>query len=145
MTYEEIIQEIGNLTGDEQDRLLQLVTLQRNVPKVPPMRARTQGQDDDVIHAVDRDGNPCEYQIKDLIWNPDSYEYIKTQRHLFNLAIPELIHTYAGSYIIFENGLAIDSDDDRDILLDRICQTDFYKQRSAIYCDLVPEKLKINA
>jgi Family of unknown function (DUF5678) len=158
MTYQEIVRAISQWLGcaneslpvEERHSLLQLISQQQDARADAEILAATPDQaaelgDEDVIHAIDRNGNRHDYQIKDLIWNPHSYDYIKNQSHSFKLALPELIHKYAGKYIVFEDGKVIDSDEDRDILLDRICETDFYYQREAIYCDLVPEKLKINA
>jgi Family of unknown function (DUF5678) len=158
MTYQEIVLAIESLPLEERHSLLQLISQQQDdradseILAANPHQAteidlakQAELRDEDVIHAVDRDGNRHDYQIKDLIWNPHSYDYIKNQSHSFKLALPELIHKYAGKYIVFEDGKVIDSDEDRDILLDRICETDFYKQREAIYCELVTEKLKINA
>jgi hypothetical protein len=156
MTHQEIVRAIESLSPQELDSLLQSVGWERgargnpSVSTQPPtngagMVEPSQLLDEDVIHAVDRDGNRHEYKIKDLIWNPQSYDYIKNQSHLFKLALPELIHEYAGKYVVFEDGKIADSDLDRDILLDRVCETDFYKQREAIYCELVPERLEINA
>ena len=145
MTYQEIIEALDRLPAHERDSLLNLVSPQPTERDEPQILASTGHHDEDVIHSIDRDGNHCDYQIKDLIWNPNSYDYIKNQSRSFNLALPELIDRYAGKYIIFEDAKAIDSDDDQDILLDRVCETDFYKHREAIYCVLVPERLKVNA
>jgi hypothetical protein len=158
MTYQEILQAIDRLPAQERDSLLELVSQHKDKRGESEVSATTGyqavgidiarqdgSQDEDVIHSIDRDGNHCDYQIKDLIWNPDSYDYIKNQNCSFNLALPELIERYAGKYIIFEDGKVIDSDDNQDILLDRVCETDFYKHREAIYCVLVPERLKVNA
>jgi hypothetical protein len=155
MTYQEIVRAIESLSLQERDSLIQSLSWERGDRETPvPTQSPTNGVsmvqpaqllDEDVIHAVDRDGNHCEYKIEDLIWNPQSYDYIKNQSHLFKLALPELIHKYAGKYVVFEDGKIVDSDLDRDILLDRVCETDFYKQREAIYCELVPERLEINA
>jgi hypothetical protein len=158
MTYREIVRAIESLSLQERDSLLQSLSWERGelraqgtlVPNKPltngsDMLQPTRLLDEDVIHAVDRDGNHCEYKIEDLIWNPQSYDYIKNQSHLFKLALPELIHEYAGKYVVFEDGKIVDSDLDRDILLDRVGETDFYKHREAIYCELVPERLEVNA
>jgi hypothetical protein len=145
MTYQEIIQAIEELPPHERDRVIELIGRQQEPQVGAKSTAPTRLPSDDVIHSIDLDGNPCDYPIHDLIWNPDSYIYIKKQRHLFDLALPELICEYAGKYIIFEDGKTIDSDDDRDVLLDRVCETNFYKQREAIYCELVPKKLELNA
>jgi hypothetical protein len=158
MTYQEIVRAIESLPLEERHSLLQLISQPQGeradseILAANPQQAieidiakQVELPDEDVIHAIDRSGTRLDYQIKDLIWNPDSYDYIKNQSHSFKLALPELIHKYGGKYIIFEDGQVIDSDTDRDILLDRVCETDFYKQREAIYCDLVPERLKIDA
>jgi hypothetical protein len=150
MTYREIVRAIESLSLQERDNLLQSLGWERGKrgeQETPaPTQPITNGTgmvkpaqllDEDAIYAVDRDGNRREYKIEDLIWNPQSYDYIKNQSHSFKLALPELIHEYAGKIV--------DSDLDRDILLDRVCETDFYKQREAIYCELVPERLEINA
>jgi hypothetical protein len=142
MTQKEIIEAIKLLPSQERDSLLKLVTGQpANVGGTQPQKI-AQYQHENVIHSIDRDGNPCDYLIEDLIWNPDSYGYIKTQEHLFRLAIPELRQRHAGEYVVFEDGRVIDSDVDEDTLLDRVCETDFYRQRDAIYCKLVPESIE---
>jgi hypothetical protein len=158
MTYQEIVRAIESLSLQERDSLIQSLSWERGergdretpVPPQSPTNGVSMVQpaqllDEDVIHAVDLDGNHCEYKIEDLIWNPQSYDYIKNQIHLFQLALPELIHKYAGKYVVFEDGKIVDSDLDRDILLDRVGETDFYKHREAIYCELVPERLEVNA
>jgi hypothetical protein len=129
MTAQEIMAAIDRLPILERDRLLDLVS----------SYITTQYQPEDSIHAIDRHGNSHDYPIEDLIWNPDSYGYIKAQERLFEIALPELSQRYAGEYIVFENGSVIDRDRDEDALLDRVCKTDFYQQRSAIYYKLVPE------
>jgi hypothetical protein len=145
MTYQEILQAIESLPLHERDRLIESIGRQQEKQGESKSTAPTQLPDEDTIHSIDRDGNPCDYPIHDLIWNPDSYNYIKKQSHLFDLALPELICEYAGKYIVFEDGKTIDFDDDRDVLLDRVCETNFYKQREAIYCELVPKKFELNA
>lgn len=155
MTYQEIVRAIESLSLQERDSLIQSLGWEREELETPVqnqpltngvgMVKSAQLLDEDVIHAVDRDGNSREYKIEDLIWNPQSYDYIKNQSHLFKLALPELIHEYAGKYVVFEDGKIVDSDLDRDILLDRVGETDFYKHREAIYCELVPERLEVNA
>jgi Family of unknown function (DUF5678) len=158
MTYREIVRAIESLSLQERDSLFQSLSWERGelraqgtlVSNQPLTNGSDMLQparllDEDVIHAVDRDGNHCEYKIEDLIWNPQSYDYIKNQSNSFKLALPELIHKYAGKYVVFEDGKIVDSDLDRDILLDRVGETDFYKHREAIYCELVPERLEVNA
>jgi tetratricopeptide (TPR) repeat protein len=100
----------------------------------------------DLVRTV-RDGNPFVYDIKDLYPDEDSYRYITTQSELFENSLPDLIYEYGGKYIIFEDGRVIDSDESEDILLDRIWDTDFIKDRMGInghgiYCHLVPTQLE---
>jgi hypothetical protein len=155
MTYQEIVRAIESLSLQERDSLIQSLGWEREELETPVqnqpltngvgMVKPAQLLDEDVIHAVDRDGNSREYKIEDLIWNPQSYDYIRHQSRSFKLALPELIHEYPGKYVVFEDGKIVDSDLDRDILLDRVGETDFYKHREAIYCELVPERLEVNA
>jgi len=91
MTYQEIVRVIESLSPQERQGLLQSFDLERAGQGNRETPDLTQPQadgtdiasssdrflDEDVIHAIDRDGNHCDYQIKDLIWNPDSYDYIK--------------------------------------------------------------------
>jgi hypothetical protein len=139
MTYQEIIEAIDRLPIQERDSLLRLVSPQPTKQESTQILTPTTPQNEDVIHSIDLDGSPCDYRIEDLIWNPHSYDYIRTQERLFKLAISDLSQEYAGKYVLFEDGRVIDSDLDEDILLDRVCETDFYKQRDAIYYKLVPD------
>jgi hypothetical protein len=99
----------------------------------------------DIIHTVDQNGNPFEYHLKDLYPNEESYQYITRQSKIFEELAPELIAKYGGNYIVFEDGEVIDFDEDEDVLLDRIWDTDFIKKRMGIdghgiYCHLVPQQ-----
>ena len=99
-----------------------------------------------LVHTVDRDGNPFEYQIKDIYPDEDSYRYITNQSKKFEEILPELIAEHGGKYIVFEDGRVIDSDESEDVLLDRLWETDFIKDRMGInghgiYCHLVPKQL----
>jgi hypothetical protein len=99
-----------------------------------------------IVHAFNQKGEPFTYNIKDLFWNPKAYDYLKEQEELFDRHLPELIESYAGRYVVFENGLVIDSDEDENVLLDRICDTEFYKQRpDAMLFTFVPRSLLVNA
>jgi Family of unknown function (DUF5678) len=106
-----------------------------------PQGAIAPDPDPGLIHTVDKNGNPFTYHIRDLFPDQASYDYISRQKESFDRCLPELIQKYAGKYVLFEDGLVIDSDEDEDILLDRAFETDFVKQRTAIYCHLVPGKL----
>jgi alkylated DNA repair dioxygenase AlkB len=103
-------------------------------------------EDPETVHTLDRQGEPFTYSTKDLYWNPKAHDYIKEQKHSFRHHLPELVETFGGKYIVFENGQVIDSDRDEEILLDRIEDTDFYKNRpDAILCTFVPRSLEVNA
>jgi hypothetical protein len=75
----------------------------------------------------------------------ESYDYIKNQDNLFSKFLPEIVQNYAGKYILFEDGRVIDSDSDEDILLDRVWESDFVKERSSIFVKKVPQKIVVNA
>jgi hypothetical protein len=103
----------------------------------------------DIIHTVDRNGNPFEYHLKDLYPNEESYQYMVKQSKLFEASAPELIAKYGGHYIVFEDGEVIDFDEDENVLLERIWDTDFIKKRMGvdghgIYCHLVPDQMEIH-
>ena len=150
-TYQDIVRAVGTLTPQERESIVRLLGDDENRPVAAPETVEQSRhhhvalKDEDVIHAVDRDGNAQTLPIKDLIWNPDSYDYIKTQSHSFATCLPELVSKYAGYYVVFEDGRVVDRDRDEEVLLDRVCQSDFYNQRDAIYYDLVPDRLEVNA
>jgi hypothetical protein len=100
--------------------------------------------DKEIIHTLNYKGEPYSYNIKDLFWNPKAYDYLKEQGEIFDRYLPELVENFAGKYVVFENGLVIDSDRDENTLLDRIVDTEFYKQRpDAILLTFVPKSLPI--
>jgi hypothetical protein len=101
-------------------------------------------QAEDIIHAVDRDGNPFTYTLRDLFWSQDAYDYLKEQEKSFEVHIPELIDRYGGEFIVFEDGRVIDADLSENTLLDRISETDFFKDREGILCTFVPNR-EVNA
>jgi tetratricopeptide (TPR) repeat protein len=99
----------------------------------------------DIVRTVDRDGNIFEYHLKDLYPDEESYNYTNHQSKLFAECLPELIAKYGGHYVVFEDGKVIDEDEDEDVLLDRIWETDFIKERMGvdghgIYCHFVPAR-----
>jgi hypothetical protein len=103
-------------------------------------------KDSETVHTFNHDGEPFVYNTSDLYWNPKAHDYIKEQKQIFRSHLPKLVEIFAGKYIIFENGQVVDSDDDEEILLDRISDTDFYKERpDAILCTFVPKILEVNA
>ncbi|WP_310483884.1 hypothetical protein [Chamaesiphon sp. VAR_48_metabat_403] len=100
----------------------------------------------DLVRTVDKNGNSFEYKIEDLYPNEDSYRYITNQSKVFQEYLPELVTKYGGKYVVFEDGKVIDCDEDEDILLERIWETDFIKERmgidgNGIYCHFVPARL----
>jgi hypothetical protein len=99
--------------------------------------------DRDTVHTFNHKGEPFAYRTRDLYWNPKAHDYIKEQKHSFRTHLPQLVEAFAGKYVVFENGQVIDSDDDEEVLLDRISDTDFYKSRpDAILCTFVPRTLE---
>lgn len=101
----------------------------------------------DLVRTVDKNGNPFEYHLKDLYPNEDSYRYITNQSKIFQEYLPELVTKYGGKYVVFEDGKVIDCDEDEDVLIERIWETNFIKERMGvdghgIYCHLVPARLE---
>jgi hypothetical protein len=96
---------------------------------------------EDIIHTLNRNGEPFTYDLKDLYWNPQAYEYLKEQAEIFDRCLPTLVEKYAGKYIVFENGQAIDFEDDEDVLLSRIANNESYLDRPAIFCKFIPTSL----
>jgi Family of unknown function (DUF5678) len=112
--------------------------------QVIPQSLATVEEDSDIIHTFNHQGEPFTYNVKDLYWNPQAYEYLKEQEKLFNQCLPVLIEEYAGQYIVFEDNHVIDSDDNEDILLSRIANNELYDDKPAILCILVPTSLVVN-
>jgi hypothetical protein len=106
-----------------------------------PISPATIEEDRDIVHTLDRQGEPFAYDLKDLYWNPKAYEYLKQQQVIFNRCLPTLVEKYAGKYIMFENGQAIDFDDDEDLLLSRIANNESDRDRPAIFCTFIPTSL----
>jgi predicted transcriptional regulator len=88
-------------------------------------------------------------EAEGLFWSQDACSYITKQSNLFDVMLPELIEQYPGMYILFEDGNVIDTDIDEDVLLDRVWDTDFVRDRIAkyhgIFCHLVPIEGNVNA
>jgi hypothetical protein len=163
MTDREIIQAIESLPIEDRDSLLerlhqQQIEQQRNeiaangnrvrhTTKLSTSQSSTNiedSQEEDIIHAVDRDGNPFTYTVRDLFWSQDAYDYLKEQEKSFAVHLPELTARYGGQFIVFEDGRVIDADLSEDTLLDRISETDFFKDREGILCTFVPNR-EVNA
>lgn len=65
---------------------------------------------------------------------------------MFYRHLPALIEDFPGRHVVFENGLIIDSGEDENTLLDRIVNTEFYKQRpDAILFIFIPRSLSFDA
>jgi hypothetical protein len=83
---------------------------------------------------------------KSLFWNPKAFDYLEEQEKIFDRHLSKLVEDFGGQYVVFENGSVIDSDEDENNLLDRIGETEFYKQRpDAILFTFVPRSLSVNA
>jgi hypothetical protein len=107
-----------------------------------------------ISQAIDRQYQQLQTQnatngVEGLFWSQDAYQYITKQGELFDTMLPELRSQYAGMYILFEDGNVIDSDVDEDVLLDRVWETNFVRDRIAkynsIFCHLVPIEGQVNA
>jgi hypothetical protein len=171
MTYQEIIQAVASLPLEDRESLLeqlhqQPIEQQRNeiadngeraIHATKPIAAQSLenniedlksdmegSQEEDIFHAVDSDGNPFTYTVRDLFWSQDAYDYLKEQEKSFAVYLPELIDRYSGQFIVFEDGRVIDADLSEDTLLDRISETDFFKDREGILCTFVPNR-EVNA
>jgi hypothetical protein len=112
--------------------------------QVIPQSLETVKGNKDIIHTFNYQGEPFTYDIKDLYWNPQAYDYLKEQEKLFNKCLPVLTENYGGKYIVFENDRVIDSDDNEDVLLNRIASSNFYDDRPAFLCVFVPTSLVAN-
>jgi hypothetical protein len=98
-----------------------------------------------ILHRLNEEKNTSSHDAKSLFWNPKAYDYSKKQGEIFDSQVSRLTQDFGGKYIIFENGKVIDSDDDEMILLDRVAETNFYKERpDAIFCAFVPKFIKAN-
>jgi hypothetical protein len=129
-------EQFDRLCIDNPDLKLELTEDGQLMPMSPAIE-----ENRDIIHTLDRNGEPFTYDIKDLYWNPQAYEYLKEQQEIFDRCLPTLVEKYAGKYIVFENGQAIDLDDNEDILLSRIANNRSYQDRPAIFCAFVPTSL----
>jgi hypothetical protein len=130
-------EQFDRLCIDNPDLKLELTADGRLIP-ISPVSIE---EDRDIVHTLDRHGEPFTYDLKDLYWNPKAYDYLKEQQEIFDQCLPTLVEEYAGKYIVFENGRAIDFDDDEDMLLSRIANNESYRDRPAIFCTFIPTSL----
>lgn len=117
--------------------ILNILDLNRN----DVIKVDSQLKDSGLFSGVSRDNTLFSYHVKDLFLNQDVYEYTKKQEHLFDLHLPKLVEEYAGQYIVFENGVVVDSDSNESILLDRISETKFFLDRRGLFIPRVPNSL----
>jgi hypothetical protein len=101
-------------------------------------------KDSGIVHTFDSRGEPLTYNVKDLYWDPNAYSYIQEQEEKFKVCLTELTSQYGGQYVIFENGLVLDSDIDEMALLIRISENLPYRNRPAIFCKFIPSTLEMN-
>ena len=130
-------EQFDRLCIDNPDLKLELTADGQLMPISPALIE----EDGDIVHTLDRNGEPFTYDLKDLYWNPKAYAYLKEQQEIFDRCLPNLVEEYAGKYIVFENGRAIDFDDDEDMLLSRIANNELYQDRPAIFCTFIPTSL----
>jgi hypothetical protein len=124
------------LTGDGQ--------LLLTPPEIIDEQPDTLKEDPDIVHTFDSRGEPLTYSVKDLYWDPNAYSYIQEQEEKFKVCLTELTSQNGGQYVIFENGLVIDSDIDEMTLLIRISENLSYRNRPAIFCKFIPSSLEMN-
>jgi hypothetical protein len=130
-------EQFDRLCLDNPDLKLELTADGRLMPISPDAIE----EDQDIVHTLNHQGEPFTYDLKDLYWNPTAYEYLKEQQEIFDRCLPTLVEEYAGKYIVFENGQAIDFDDDEDLLLSRFASNELYQDRPAIFCTFIPTSL----
>jgi hypothetical protein len=130
-------EQLDRLCIDNPDLQLELTADGQLMPIFPASIE----EDQNIVHTLNHQGEPFTYDLKDLYWNPIAYEYLKEQQEVFDRCLPTLVEEYAGKYIVFENGQAIDFDDDEDLLLSRIANNDSYQDRPAIFCTFIPTSL----
>lgn len=75
------------------------------------------------------------------------HDEIDRQQRSFDRNLSKLVSEYPHRYILFDNGLVVDADENPDVLLERIFATDFVKERtskdgSGIYCYFIPERVE---
>jgi hypothetical protein len=144
--WDRLSRDNPNLKLDDGQLVLTIPSVTAQPKDLSSTDRETGTEDPDVVHTLNYQGEPFTYNTRDLYWNPKAHNYIKEQKHSFRDHLPELVGAFAGKYVIFENGQVIDSDDDEETLLDRIADTDFYKDRpDAILCTWVPRSLGVNA
>lgn len=68
-----------------------------------------------------------EQEIIDLFPNKNSYNFIKKQEKLFNKIDKEILAKYKGKFVYVEDGIILDSDFIREILIKRVIKKVGYK------------------
>jgi hypothetical protein len=96
---------------------------------------------DGIVHTYNYKGEPFKYDIRDLYSHPDAYDYMKEQEEKFQSCLAKLIEQYSNQYVIFEDGLVIDSDVNEINLLVRISKNLAYRNRPVAFCKFIPSTL----
>jgi hypothetical protein len=96
---------------------------------------------DGIVHTYNYRGEPFEYDIRDLYSHPDAYNYMQEQEEKFQSCLSKLIEQYSNQYVIFEDGLVIDSDVNEINLLVRISKNLAYRNRPVVFCKFIPSTL----
>jgi len=60
-----------------------------------------------------------EKRVQSLFPDKESYDYMRKQSQLFSEKWSEIVVNFCNKYILFENGEVLDSDEDRDALINR--------------------------
>ncbi len=113
-------------------------------PEIINEQPDTLKEDPGVVHTFNSRGEPLTYNVKDLYWDPNAYSYTQDQEGKFKDCLTELTSQYGGQYVIFENGLVLDSDIDEMTLLIRISENLSYRDRPAIFCKFIPSVSEMN-
>lgn len=82
-------------------------------------------------------GNLSEAKIKDLYPDPNTRNYVREQEKKFTDCLPELKLRYHGLYVVFEDGLIIDSDRDEIALLVRASKNATLRSRPLVFCKFI--------
>lgn len=60
-----------------------------------------------------------EKKVQSLFPDQESYDYMRKQSQVFSEKWPEIVINFCNKYVLFENGEVLDSDEDRDALINR--------------------------
>jgi molecular chaperone GrpE (heat shock protein) len=136
-TTEEIFKKDGLLLKKNRRSILEII---ESLQILSPQFLKN-CDDDGVVHAYNYKGEPFDYNIRDLYWHPNAFDYAKEQEEKFKDCLAELIEKYSNQYVIFEDGLIIDSDINEINLLIRISKNLAYRNRPVVFCKFIPSAL----